>query len=141
MRIEPFKPAHLNGATAHVKQKHHQWLLDSDPFSNVGMSWSAVAGDGLVAVGGLGHMEDGGLGVWLLFTDRITPGRFVAIYRELKRRLAQVLDAGETVTVHIDPGFPEAARLAEKLGFRKDGEFRFDDGKKMIRMVADAENS
>ena len=102
----------------------------------VGMSWSAFAEDGLVAVGGLGRTDDGGLAVWLLFTDRITPGRFVAIYRELARRLEQVLDAGESLTVHIDPDFPEAARLAERLGFRRDGEFRFDDGKNMIRMVA-----
>ena len=135
MRIEPFKPEHLNGAMAHAKQKHHQWMLETDPFSKVGMSWSAVADDGLVAVGGLGRTDDG-LAVWLLFTDRITPGRFVAIYRELVRRLAQVLDAGEAVVVHIDPDFPEAARLAEKLGFRRDGEFRFDDGKNMTRMVA-----
>ena len=138
MRIEPFKPSHLIGATAHVKQSHHQWLLDSDTLSNIGISWSAVAEDGLVAVGGLGRMDDGGLGVWLLFTDRITPGRFVAIYRELARRLEEVLDAGETLSVHIDPSFPEAARLAEKLGFLRCGEFHFDDGKKMIRMVANA---
>ena len=137
MRIVPFEPSHLSGAVAHPKQRRYQSLLDSDPFSNVGMNWSAIAEDGLVAVGGLGNTGDG-LAVWLLFTDRITPGRFVAIYRELARRLEQVLDAGESLVVHIDPDFPEAARLAEKLGFLRCGEFRFDDGQRMIRMVANA---
>ena len=137
MNIVPFEAWHLPGATVHAKQKEYQWLLESETFSEFGMNWSAMADDGLVAVGGLGNTCDG-LGVWLLFTDRITPGRFVAIYRELARRLEQVLDAGETLIVHIDPDFPEAHRLAVKLGFRRDGEFRFDDGRNMIRMVAHA---
>ena len=137
MRIEPFEPSHLTGVTAHSKQERHQSLLESDVLTTGGTNWSVIAEDGLVAVGGLVR-TDNEIGAWLLFTDRITSGRFVAIYRELVRRLAVLLDAGETVLVHIDPDYPEASRLAEKLGFRKDGEDRSPDGRSMIRMVANA---
>ncbi len=137
MRIVPFEREHLNGAMAHSKQARHQEFLGSEVISVVGTNWSAVADEGLVAVGGMVRVEDGVI-AWLLFTDRITPGRFIAIYRELKRRLEWLLEAGDSVLVHIDPDYPEAARLAEKLGFHRDGEDRFNDGRSMIRMVANA---
>ncbi len=135
MDIRPFDPLHLAGVTAHPKQRRYQALLESEVIAAIGSNWSAVAEDGLVAVGGLVHTDEG-IGAWLLFTDRITPGRFVAVYRELARRLADLLESGEAVFVHIDPVYPEASRLAEKLGFQKDGEDRFDDGRSMTRMVA-----
>ncbi len=135
MRIEPFEPSHLIGATAHPKQIRHQALLESGKIATNGTCWSAIMGDGLVGVGGL-VMAGDKCAAWLLFTDKITPGRFVAIYRVLARCLATLLESGP-VLVHIDPDYPEATRLAEKLGFRKDGEDRLN-GRDMIRMVADA---
>ena len=136
MRIEPFEPSHLIGAVAHWKQERHQASLDPETIL-AGTAWSAFAEDSLVAVGGL--IDTGEfIGAWILFTDRNTPGRFVAIYRELARRLTGLLKAGEAVLVHIDPDYPEAARLAERLGFQTDGRDVFDDGREMIRMVVNA---
>lgn len=105
--------------------------------ATTGANWSAIADDGLVAVGGMVCTDDG-TGVWLLFTDKITPGRFVAIYRELARGLATVIALGEPVFIHVDPNYPEARRLAERLGFRLQRTEVFDDGRDMIRMVIDA---
>ncbi len=136
MRIEPFKTSHLAGVVMpHPKQERHRAVLESAAAADVGVRWSAIADDGLVAVGGLVRANDG-FGAWLLFTDRITPGRFVAIYRELARRLAGLLESGEAVLVHIDPDYPEASRLAKKLGFQEAGEDHLDDGRRMIRMMA-----
>ncbi len=134
MRIEPFEPKHLVGAVAHPKQGQHQKLLESETIATVGMNWSAIADGRLIGVGGQVRIDDE-TGVWVLFTDRITPGRFIAVYRELARRLAGLLDSGEVVLIHIDPDYPEATRLAKKLGFREDGDEIFE-GRRLIRMVA-----
>lgn len=136
MRFEPFELHHMIGATTHPKQKRYQILLESETLATIGANWSALAEDGLVCVGGLVPV-DGVVGAWVLFTDRVTPGRFVAIYRELARRLTELLDQGEAVLVHIDPDYPAAARLADRLGFRTDGVDHFSDGRRMTRMVAD----
>lgn len=143
MRIEPLRPCHMNGATAHQKQGRYQSLLGPesskvfDTLTAGGAAWAAIDDGGVVGVGGLLDCGEQ-VGVWVLFTDLITPGGFVAIYRELARRLAVLLEEGKTVLIHVDPAYPEAARLAQKLGFQKTGMDRFDDGRKMIRMVASA---
>lgn len=133
MHIEQCDPSHLVDVMTHPKQRHYQPLLESSPFPSV--NWSMFSGDELICVGGLVGLYDA-VGAWLLFTDRITPGRFVAVYREMKRRLAELLEGGDPVLVHIDPDYPEALRMANMLGFRKDGEDHID-GRTMIRMVAD----
>lgn len=137
MRIEPFDPSHLVGAVAHPKQKHYQFLLEPGRLAVVEDAWSALADDELVAVGGLVPFE-GTTSTWLIFTDRITPGRFVAVYRELVWRLDALRVAGVEVMVHLAPGYPEAARLAGKLGFMGAGKDFFDDGTGMTRMIANA---
>ena len=132
MRTEPFEISHAVDIRVHSKQAQYQSWLKSGvlPVETTSLFYD----DELVCVGGLVRF-DNKTWAWLMFTDKITPGRFVAIYREMKRRLAELLEAGETVLVHIDPNYPEALRMAVKLGFREDGEDRFE-GRSMIRMVA-----
>lgn len=141
MRIEPFDPSHLVGAVAHPNQGHYQKVFESDwhaqRLATAGPAWSAFSEDGLVAVGGLVSFE-GTTSSWLIFTTRITPDRFVAIYRELVRRLDALRAEGEAVMAHLDPGYPEAARLAASLGFLGTGTDFFDDGTGMTRMIANA---
>ena len=96
-----------------------------------------LAADGLVGVGGLGEI-DGETAAWFLFTDRITPGRFVSVYRALAHHLAKVLADGGSVFIHVNPDYPEALRLAQRLGFRGTQTETVHGGRIMIRMVADA---
>ena len=133
MRVEPFDLSHLSGAVANRKQAHFQALLESDVISKVGRNWSVIDGEGLICVGGMVDTDDG-IEAWVLFTENITPARFVVVYREFARRLTKMQETGKAVFIHVDPTYPEAVRMAEKLGFQVVGEELFG-GRNMIRMV------
>ena len=137
MAIVAFDPAHCRGASAHPSQAHYQDRLD-DPTSF--RDWwpqtvSAFGGDELVAIGGLVRVE-GALAGWALFTDKITPARFVAIHRTVARFLARLEQTGGTIFVHVDPDNRQAARWAGLLGLQARCIDVMPDGREMTRMVA-----
>lgn len=114
MRIIPFEPSHCQNVKAHLSQAHYQHLLN-DP-SVFHEQWpetfSALVDDELVAIGGTIALAQQ-TGGWVLFTDKITPLRFVVIHRAVERALAGI---DQSVTVHINPNNPEAVRWARILG-------------------------
>lgn len=132
--VVPFQAAHSAGVLAHPKQHKYQPLLKSQDFH--GRTWSALDGDDLVAVGGLVPLE-GELGGWLLFTDKITPQRFIGVFRAVQQVFAAARKEGVGVAVDIDPDYPEAVRMAGMLGLSRAGFFTAPDGRTMTRMCAD----
>ena len=120
---------------AHDSQRHHQGMLD-DPASFREL-WSgtdsALDGDELIAIGGSVFVE-GMWGGWALFTDAITPRRFVVIHRAVSRVLEQF---DQKTFVHLDPDNPQAARWSKLLGFKTLWLEFLPDGRKMLRAEAD----
>ena len=136
MHVEAFEPSHAVGATAHEKQSRHQAVLCPGIIDRGGRNWTVLCDEGPVAIGGAIQISDDLVAVWVLFTDLITPSRFVAVYREASDLVTEFLEQGNRVMVHVDPNYPEAVRMAEKLGFQQVGEDQFYDGRKMMRMIA-----
>ena len=118
VRISEFDPVHCCGARAHPSQARFQFMLD-DP-SALREFWepeifSALDGDELIAVGG-STLVDGMSGGWVLFTDRITPARFVVIHRTAVRFLVCFEQINDPIFVQVDPGNAQALRWAGLLG-------------------------
>ena len=74
-------------------------------------TYSGLDGDELVAVGG-STLVDGVSGGWVLFTDKITPARFLVIHRTVVRSLVCFEQISDPIFVHVDPGNPQAMRWA-----------------------------
>ena len=108
MRIVPFEPSHCNGAKAHASQIHYQYLFDKP--SNFSEVWletrSALDRGDLIAIGGT-KTGRGLKGGWVLFTNKITPARFLTIHRVIMRTLSEMDGA---LIAHVDPRNPKAAR-------------------------------
>ena len=89
MRVEPLEPRHTIGARAHASQARYQFVLDK-PEMFRGLwpdTYSALDGDVLAAISGA-PLIDGMVAGWVLFTDRITPARFLVVHRMAVRFLA-----------------------------------------------------
>ena len=116
---------------AHDSQRHYQGMLDNP--ASFRELWpgadSALDGDTLIAIGG-SVFREGMWGGWTLFTNAITPIRFVSIHRVVSRVLEQV---DQTTFVHLDPDNPEAARWAKLLGFKTLWLEFLPDGHRMLR--------
>ncbi len=133
MRIDPFDPSHCEGARAHPSQAEHQHLLEApEYFKDLwGETYSAIDRDDLVAIGGTLPALDGLFG-WVLFTDKITPARFVAVHRAVTRGLSYI---NEPVSVHVDPDRPQAIRWAGMLGMNGRQTETLPDGREMARIT------
>lgn len=136
MRIVPFESTHCEGTTAHPSQAEHQHLLDAPQyFKNLwGETYSALDGDDLIAIGGVLSSLDIVSG-WVLFTDKITPARFVAVHKAVVRGLAYI---HEPVMVHVDPDRSQAVRWATMLGMNGRQMEMMPDGREMARMTTHA---
>lgn len=121
---------HLTGIRAHPKQARHQGLLADGSLLGP-LSWAAVSGAGVVAVGGICDIRVSA--GWLLFTDKITPASFIAVWRAARRAIDVARRAGEGFVVHVDPDYPEALRLAELLGLTPEGK-EVVGGRMLLRM-------
>ena len=139
-RIVDFHPAHCFGATAHPSQAQYQTML-TDP-SCFRWLWpdtlSALDGDELIAMGGTTRkprtkLVEGALGAWVLFTDKITPARFLCVHRMVVRHLVVFEQIGEPIFVHADPNNPNAARWAGLLGMGTRRTDVLPDGRSMMR--------
>ncbi len=113
MRVVPFELEHCFGAKAHPTQAHYQHILDDpqvflDKWSG---TRSAIDRDELVAIGGT-VPTDGITGGWVLFTDRITPVRFLVIHRAITRTLSEMDGA---LIAHVDLRNPKAVRWVKLL--------------------------
>lgn len=150
-RIAPFDPAHCAGAKAHPSQAEYQPLLDNPSvFSKLWPeTFSALDGDELVAIGGSTLVEcvsggwgatvlEGVTGGWVLFTDKITPRRFIAIHRAAVRFLVCFEQINEQIFAHIDPDKPNAVRWAGLLGLEAKRTDVLPDGRRLLRVEADA---
>lgn len=134
IEIVPFDPAHCEGATAHASQAHYQHMLD-DP-GNYRAQWettySAFDGDDLIAIGGATLVEAVS-GAWVLFTDKITPARFMAIHRTAVRFLVCFEQIGDPLFAHVDPDNGNAVRWAGLLGMETGRTDVLPDGRRMLR--------
>ncbi len=90
---------------------------------------SAMEGEVTIAIGGTA-LIGGVLAGWVLFSDQITPARFVAIHRAVARFLAHV---NQPVMAHVDPGKPKTVRWAKMLDMGAHKMEMFPDGRKMLR--------
>ena len=134
IRIVEFDPVHCIGATAHPSQAHYQHMLD-DPQSFCewwSSTYSALADGKLIAIGGWTLIERA-LGGWVLFTDKITPARFVRIHRTVARRLIFFEQLNDPVFAHLDPDNPQAMRWAGLLGLETQRTDILPDGRRMLR--------
>lgn len=131
MRIVPFEPTHCDGAIAHPSQAHYQNMLDNpSQFRELWSQTCSALDDGLIAIGGAAGVG-GMIGGWVLFTDRITPARFLSIHRTVVRGLS---DIHEPVIAHVDPRNPEAMRWAKMLDMRAKNMDTLLDGRTMTRV-------
>lgn len=127
--IVPFDPAHCEGARAHLSLARYQYMFDDPSCFEVlwPATYSAIHEDGLVAIGGA-PVIDGMAGGWVLFTDKITPGRFVEIHRAVARFIAE-----NEAFAHLDPSNPAAMRWAGLLGMKAQRTEALADGHEMLR--------
>ncbi len=130
MSIVPFDPKHCAGAVAHSSQAHYQHLLDNPlQFSHLwGETYSAIDGEDVIAIGGLVPADDG-QGGWVLFTDKVTPARFLGVHRALERYLRST----DAIFAHIDPSSSVSVRWAQVLGLEVTGTEVLPDGREMLR--------
>lgn len=130
-----FDPAHCDGARAHPSQARFQFMLD-DPgaFRECWpQTYSALDGAELVAVGG-STLVEGMSGGWVLFTDKITPARFLVIHRTAARFLVCFEQINDPIFVHVDPGNAQAMRWAGLLGLETRRTDVLADGRRMLRV-------
>lgn len=110
LRIEAFDSSHLSGVRAHPKQSHYQYLIDDGIIAS---GFTGFWGDEIIGFGGLLNTVDGTV-AWVLFTDAMTPERFLPVYRYFERNAPGLL-------MDVDPDYPEAVRMADMLGFQPFG--------------------
>ncbi len=113
MRVVPFDPSDVIGATAHPSQSRYQFVLDK-PEMFRGFwpdTYSALDGDLLVAIGGAPLIQDE-YGAWVLFTDKITPARFLVVHRTAVRFLVLFEKNNDPIFAHFDPNNPAAVSAA-----------------------------
>jgi hypothetical protein len=133
MGIVPFDPKHCAGAIAHPTQAHYQDLFDNPlQFADLWVeTYTAMNGNDVIAIGGL-VPSDGGKGGWVLFTDKVTPGRFLKIHKALERYLR----SSDAIYAHVDPESKVSVRWAQVLGLEVTGIDVFPDGREMMRVEA-----
>ena len=134
-RIVDFDPAHCVGATAHPSQAQYQTMLDDPPCFR--WLWpdtlSALDGDELIAIGGATLVERM-MGGWVLFTDRITPSRFVVVHRVVARFLLRFEAINDPIFAHVDPDNPNAVRWVGLLGLETRRTEVFPDNRRFLRV-------
>ena len=133
IKFIPFKLCHVDGARAHPSQAQFQHFFDRPDDLEIKLTSSAFDGDVLVAIGALTLLE-GATGGWVLFTNQVTPTRFLAIHRFVERELLWFETKGEPIIFHVDPERPDTVRWAELLGRKTHGFDRFPDGRFMMRV-------
>lgn len=135
VNIVLFDPAHCVGARAHHSQARFQIILD-DPCGFRELwpeTYSALDGDELIAVGG-STWVDGVSGGWVLFTDKITPSRFLAIHRTAARFLVCFEQINDPIFVHVDPDNAQAMRWAGLLGLETRRTDVLADGRRILKV-------
>lgn len=135
VRMALFDPAHCDGARAHPSQAHYQHMLD-DPgaFRHLWPhTFSALDRDELIAIGGATSV-DGMSGGWVLFTDKITPARFLVIHRTVARGLVCFEQINDPIFVHVNPDNAQAVRWAGLLGLETRRTDVLPDGRRMLRI-------
>ena len=134
-RIVPFDPVYCKGARVHPSQARYQQLLDDPSFFRVlwPETYSAIDGDELAGIGG--HtLIDGVSGGWALFTNKITPARFLVIHRTVVRALICFEGINDPIFAHVDPNNPQAVRWAGLLGLDTRRTDVLPDGRRMLRV-------
>ena len=130
-----FDPEHCDGARAHPSQAQFQYLLD-DPWRFHSLwphTYSALDGAELIAVGGK-SVDDGVLSGWILFTDKITPARFLVIHRGIVRILVCNELSNKPIFLQPDPDNAQAIRWAGLLGLATRLTEVLPDGSQMLRV-------
>ena len=135
MHTEPFEPSHVVGAVAHPSQARFQIALEK-PSAWRGL-WpdtiSVFDGDELIAIGGIASFVDI-LDAWILFTDNITPARFLLVHRVVVRVLLHFEQMHDPIIAHIDARNPNAARWAALLALETRRIETLPDGSRTLRL-------
>ena len=136
-RIVEFDRAHCVDAKAHRTQARYQWMLD-DPWSFNALwphTFSALDDDELIAIGGATLLE-GASGGWVLFSNKITPARFLVVHRTAVRFLVCFEQINDPIFAHVDPDNPKALRWAALLGLETGRTDVLPNGRRMLRAAS-----
>ena len=140
MRFDPFEPSHVVGAKVHRSQARYQFMLDRPGlFRRLWpQTYSALDGAELVAIGGTLCFEDVWSG-WVVFTDRITPARFLAVHRLAVRFVVSFEQIRHPIIVHFDRSNPASACWVGLLGLDTGRTDVLLDGSRMLRAGSESE--
>ncbi len=113
-----FEDHHVIGARVNSAQiRYTDMFANPEGFAG---GWSAFYKGELVAIGAARIIGDAVSGA-VLFTDAITPRRFLALHNALEGIIRDYEAKGFEPFIHIDPDYPQAQRWAELLGFTQVG--------------------
>lgn len=113
-----FETHHVIGSKVNPAQAKHAEMF-GDPHDFAG-GWSAFYEGELIAIGAA-RLAGDTVGGAVLFSDKITPRRFLAFHNALLGIIKNYEAKGLTPFVHIDPDYPQAQRWAELMGFSQVG--------------------
>jgi hypothetical protein len=117
MRVEAFRPAHLDRLRLQPAQAHFGAELLKPGYADMlrqGSSFSAVAGDDVLACAGVSEVWEGRAVAWALVSE--AAGRhMLGIHRATAGFLAQA--AYRRIEATVDEGFEAAHRWLRLLGF------------------------
>jgi len=112
--LVPFEPRFLEGVKVNPSQKQYQYMLEN-PETFQG-AWCGFYGRDLIAIGG-GVVVGEEIAGWILFTDKVTPRRFLALHRVIERMIQEWESNGFSFYIHVDPSYKQADRWARLMGF------------------------
>lgn len=107
---------------------------DLTPLADVGMAFTALDGDEVVAMGGLVPEWPGRATAWMVIGANAGP-HFVALHRAVYRFL--VRSPYRRIEAHVDVGFEAGVRWVKMMGFEMEAYLRAfrPDGADMLQFV------
>lgn len=130
MEIVAFEPSHLIGLRIHAQEARYQRVIDEGLITS---GWTVIGDDGIVAIGGLGEIEDG-TAAWLMFTDKMTARYLLPVYRACRRVVDAFTLDSERLLFDMDLEDAAIRRWARLMKMRPLGPVSID-GRTLTRMT------
>lgn len=135
MKIEPFRPEHLERLLLQPRQADARQLFENPAYGQAlanGLAYTAIEGDVILCCAGLLPHWEGRAEVWSLMGADLRR-HFVAIHHAAVR-LLDVADF-RRIEASVDAKFCNGRRWVERLGFKAEGVMRAytPDGRDCIR--------
>lgn len=125
MIIEAFKREHLDALTLQPMQQYMRPLLMRDDylkFYESQESFTAIIDGVVVGCGGFISMWANRVQIWSLLARDIGPRGMLQVHHAVKRGLAMRTE--RRIEAMCDPGFKNAQRWLQALGFEREGLMR-----------------